>query len=75
MGVDGILAPILFCAFSKYEKHLSLAINICKKVFPDYQGFSESNQWGDPEETASFLICLYAKLYQMLNILQKFLAN
>src|SRR5688572_15897497 len=31
------------------EKLLSLAVSICKKLFFDYQEFSEKNNWGDPD--------------------------
>jgi len=31
------------------ERQLSLAIAICKKLFFDYQNFSEQNNWGDPD--------------------------
>jgi len=32
-----------------HEKGLELAIIICKELFPDYQKFSETHNWGDPE--------------------------
>jgi uncharacterized protein YjaG (DUF416 family) len=32
-----------------YDRQLSLAITICKKLFFDYQMFSEENQWGNPD--------------------------
>jgi uncharacterized protein YjaG (DUF416 family) len=31
-----------------YQKKIDLAISICKKLFFDYQKFSEDNNWGDP---------------------------
>ena len=32
-----------------YEKQLVLAISICKRLFFDYQIFSEENNWGNPD--------------------------
>lgn len=32
-----------------YEKQIGLAISICKKLFFDYQEFSERNNWGNPD--------------------------
>jgi uncharacterized protein YjaG (DUF416 family) len=32
-----------------YKKQLELAITICKKLFFDYQKFSEIEQWGDSD--------------------------
>jgi|SRR5688572_11712717 len=32
-----------------WEKQLSLSVSICKKLFYDYQKFSERNDWGDPD--------------------------
>ncbi len=31
------------------EKQLSVAITICKKLFFDYQEFSDKNKWGEPD--------------------------
>jgi uncharacterized protein YjaG (DUF416 family) len=31
------------------DKQLSLAITICKKLFFDYQKFSDENNWGQPD--------------------------
>ena len=31
------------------ERKLHLAVGICKKLFFDYQKFSDENQWGDPD--------------------------
>lgn len=32
-----------------HEKGLELAITISKELFPEYQKFSETHNWGDPE--------------------------
>jgi uncharacterized protein YjaG (DUF416 family) len=32
-----------------YQKQIDLAISICKKLFFDYQKFSEDNNWGSPD--------------------------
>lgn len=32
-----------------YHKQIDLAISICKKLFFDYQKFSEANNWGDSD--------------------------
>jgi uncharacterized protein YjaG (DUF416 family) len=32
-----------------YHKQIDLAISICKKLFFDYQKFSEDNNWGHPD--------------------------
>lgn len=32
-----------------YRKQIELAISICKKLFFDYQKFSEANNWGNPD--------------------------
>jgi hypothetical protein len=29
-----------------FEKQLALALSVCKKLFPDYQDFFITNQWG-----------------------------
>jgi uncharacterized protein YjaG (DUF416 family) len=32
-----------------FQKQIDLAISICKKLFFDYQKFSEENNWGNPD--------------------------
>lgn len=32
-----------------FERQLDLALNICKKLFFDYQQFYEVNKWGNPD--------------------------
>lgn len=32
-----------------YQKQFELAVSVCKKLFFDYQKFSEDNNWGDPD--------------------------
>lgn len=32
-----------------YERQLDLALDICKKLFYDYQQFYEENKWGNPD--------------------------
>jgi uncharacterized protein YjaG (DUF416 family) len=32
-----------------YERQLDLALNVCKKLFFDYQKFYEENDWGNPD--------------------------
>jgi uncharacterized protein len=32
-----------------YERQLDLALNVCKKLFFDYQSFYEKNDWGNPD--------------------------
>lgn len=37
------------CQLLSREKQLAFAIDVCKKLFFDYQNFSENNQWGHPD--------------------------
>jgi uncharacterized protein YjaG (DUF416 family) len=32
-----------------YQKQFELAVSICRKLFFDYQKFSEDNNWGEPD--------------------------
>ncbi len=32
-----------------YQRQLDLSINVCKKLFFDYQNFYEKNEWGNPD--------------------------
>jgi uncharacterized protein YjaG (DUF416 family) len=34
---------------TSYEKQLQLALSVCKKLFFDYQLFSDKNNWGDSD--------------------------
>jgi uncharacterized protein YjaG (DUF416 family) len=43
-----------------YEKGLAMAIQLCRKLLPDYRAFSEANKWGDPRVLDEALQCCEA---------------
>jgi uncharacterized protein YjaG (DUF416 family) len=43
-----------------YEKGLSMAIQLCRKLLPDYQVFSSTHDWGDPRVLEEALRCCEA---------------
>jgi uncharacterized protein YjaG (DUF416 family) len=40
-----------------YEKSLAMAIQLCRKLLPDYQAFSATHGWGDPRALEEALQC------------------
>lgn len=43
-----------------YGKGLAMAIQLCRKLLPDYQAFSVANEWGDPRVLEEALQCCEA---------------
>jgi len=48
-----------------YEKQLTLAISVCKKLYPDYHQFYQANKWGNLDTLIDLIkICEDQKVNQ-----------